>query len=44
MSVAMGGYEEHLWFMLFLDNYVQKRETSFFKEIFFQIRENMCEI
>ena len=26
----MGGYEEHLCFMSFLDNYVQKRETPFF--------------
>ena len=26
----MGGYEAHLCFMLFLDNYVQRRETSFF--------------
>ena len=30
VTVAMGGYEEHLRFMLFFDNYVQKRENSFF--------------
>ena len=36
----MGGYEEHLCFMLFLDNYVQKRETSFFlKGLFLDMRK-----
>ena len=29
MTVAMGSYEEHLCFVLFLDNCVQKRETFF---------------